>query len=78
MDRAILQQGLEEAERDVERTQRNIASQHQMIATLENGGHDASMARQLLKLFEVALAMHVANRDWLIKELEESSKPRRG
>jgi hypothetical protein len=36
------------------------------------------MARQLLKLLEVALAMHVANRDWLIKELEESSKPRRG
>ena len=41
MDRAILQQRLEEAESDVERTQRNIASQHQMIATLENGGHDA-------------------------------------
>ena len=69
MDHATRERRLEEAESDVGRAQRNIISQLQIVAILEIGEHDASMARQLLKLFEIALAKHLADRDRLIEEL---------
>ena len=56
-----------------QRAQQNIAHQREVVMVLEQGGHDFSIASAVLKMFEIALALHVTDRDWLVKELEESS-----
>jgi hypothetical protein len=48
MDRAELEKRLQEAESLVARDQRNIAHQHEVIATLERGGHVGSYAYKAL------------------------------
>jgi hypothetical protein len=45
MDRATLEQLLQEAESLPHRGERNIAHQREVIGTLERGGHDATAAK---------------------------------
>jgi hypothetical protein len=71
MDRANLKHLLEDAEMRVQRGQRNIDRQREAISAPERDGQDATIAKAVLKIFEKANEIHVANRDRLI-ELAES------
>ena len=68
MDRATPQ----EADNQMERLDQNIAFQRQMIATLDEGGHDVKAARMFLRRLETKQAKHVADRDRLFKQLAKS------
>jgi hypothetical protein len=73
MDRAKLQQRLQEAERLVARSERNIAHQRGIIETLKQGGHDASIAEMFLRRLESGLTRHKTERDRLLKEVADQS-----
>jgi hypothetical protein len=60
MNRSILQRHLEEAESRIQRSQRNVDHQREAVSTLERDGQDVTIAQALLRLFERALAVHVA------------------
>ena len=67
MARANLKHLLEDAEMRVQRGQRNIDRQREAISALERDCQDATIAKALLKIFEKANEIHVANRDRLIE-----------
>jgi hypothetical protein len=71
MKQALLQRHIEEAESRIQRGQRNIDLQREAISELERENQDATIAKALLTLFEKALAVHVADRDHLLKELAD-------
>jgi hypothetical protein len=73
MDRATLEQLLQEAESLLHHGQRNIAHQREVIGTLERGGHDAIAAKMFLRRLESAQARHIAARNRLFKELTDRS-----
>jgi ribosomal 50S subunit-associated protein YjgA (DUF615 family) len=73
MDRATLQQRLQEAEEVAQRLEESIAFQRKMIATLDRGGHDVRAAKMFLTRLEATHARHVADRDRLFKELANHS-----
>jgi hypothetical protein len=68
MKQTILQQHIEEAESRIQRGQRNVDHQRKAVSDLERYSQDTTIARALLGLFEKALAVHVAERDQLLKE----------
>jgi hypothetical protein len=67
MARANLKHLLEDAELRVQRGQRRLDHQREAVAALERADQDATKAKRLLKIFEKALAIHVADRDRLAK-----------
>ena len=69
MARANLKHLLEDAEMRVQRGQRHLDRQREAVAALERADQDTTMAKRLLKIFEKALAIHVADRDRLAKRL---------
>jgi hypothetical protein len=69
MDRATLQQRLQEAEALVQCGKEDIAFQRQTIATLDGGGHDVEAAMMFLRRLEAKHTKHVADRDRLFKQL---------
>jgi hypothetical protein len=71
MKRALLQRHIEEAESRIQRGQRNIDIQREAVSELERARQDATIAKALLTLFEKALAVYVADRDQLLKELPD-------
>ena len=71
MKRALLQRHIEEAESRIQRGQRNIDIQREAVSELERASQDAIIAKALLTLFEKALAVYVADRDQLLKELPD-------
>ena len=71
MDRDILERHLARVEERIAIGATNIARQRELIAELERDGHDASQANQMLAQFLDLQAMHIADRDRLIKELSE-------
>jgi hypothetical protein len=73
MARANLKHLLEDAELRVQRGQRNIDRQREVVSALERGDQDATIAKALLKIFEKANEIHVADRDRLINELADRS-----
>jgi hypothetical protein len=73
MDRATLEQLLQEAESLLHRGERSIAHQRDVIETLERGGHDAKAAQMFLRRLESAQARHIADRNRLFKELADRS-----
>ena len=75
MDRAILEDHLAAAERHLVEAERQVANQRDHLALLERDGHDTAQPTQLLEHFEEVLAMHIADRDRLRKELELSTQP---
>jgi hypothetical protein len=69
MDRATLQDRLAAAERHVAEAERHVAAQREFLAQLQREGHDTAQAKRLLEQFEEVLAIHIADRDRLRKEL---------
>ena len=68
-----LQRRLQRAESLAQRLAENVAFQRQMIATLEQDGHDVKAAKMFLRRLETTHAKHVAERDRLFKELANRS-----
>ena len=71
MDRATLEQLLQEAETVLYRGDLGIARQREIIGTLQQRGHDASFARLQLRRLECRQARHVADRNRLFKQLAD-------
>ena len=65
---------LEDAELRVQRAQRRLARQREAIGALERTDQDATKAKRFLRILDKALAIHVADRGRLIKELKEGAK----
>jgi methylmalonyl-CoA mutase cobalamin-binding subunit len=59
------------AEERVAIAAQNVARQRELVAQLGPDGHDASQAKKMLKRFLEQQALHIADRDTLIKELSE-------
>lgn len=72
MDRAALQQLLQESESLLHREDIKIAHQRDLIATLERRGRDATAARLLLRRLESQHARHIADRNRLFKAWADS------
>jgi len=73
MDLGIVKEHLALAEQHVAQGHEHVAKQRRIVADLETDGHvDAAVkGRALLAEFEKLLAMHIADRDRLRKELGE-------
>jgi hypothetical protein len=69
MARANPKHLLEDAEMRVQRGQSRVDRQREAVAVLERVDQDTTTAKRLLKIFEKALAIHVADRDRLAKRL---------
>jgi len=67
--RANLKHLLEDAELRVQRGQNRLDRQREAVAALERADQDATTAKRLLKILEKAVAIHVADRDRLTKQL---------
>lgn len=74
MARAAILVLAELARRHVAQGERLIARQQEIITELEDGGQDASGAKQMLASFQGILQLHIADRDRLEKELGDVSK----
>jgi hypothetical protein len=70
MDRSRQLRHLEQAERHLLRGEQNVSVQEQRIKDLEHHGHDASLARAVLKTFLCTQAQFVAHRDQILRELD--------
>ena len=55
--------------------ERNITRQREIVARLEQGGHDATQADAILSVFEQTQALHLADRDKLLRELAALTPP---
>jgi hypothetical protein len=73
MDRTKLQRQLELATTHIARGEEHIARQHQSIWELEQDGQDTTEAWCLLTELEAAQALHVVDRDRLIKVMADKS-----
>jgi hypothetical protein len=69
VDRVIWQEHLAQAERHVVEAEKRVARQREIVADLERNGHRATAARGLLAAFERLLAMHLADRERIRREL---------
>ena len=70
VDRKHLQEHLAQAERHVAQGEQHVARQEELVRELERDGHDTAAARKLLAQFGEMLALHRADRDRILKELE--------
>ena len=73
MDRATIELHLASAEERVALAVDSVEREREIIVKLELDGHDSIEAKRLLVHFEEQLAMHVAERNRLKKELAEIS-----
>jgi hypothetical protein len=69
MSRETLARHLAQAEARVALGQKHIGRQKEIIAELDQSGHDAGTARALLVDFEVTQALHIADRDQIAGEI---------
>jgi hypothetical protein len=69
MDRAVWQEHLAQIERQIVEAEKRVARQREIVEQLEGDGHRATAARGLLAAFERLLAMHLADRQRLRREL---------
>ena len=69
MDRVTLHDHLAQTERHITQGQQTIARQRTLIVNLQDEGLDTQAAEDLLKQFEATQAMHIADRDRLLREL---------
>ena len=72
MDRDTLKRHLTKVEEQVAIVAQNVARQRELVAELERDGYDAAQAKKMLEQFLEQQALHIADRDRLIKELSES------
>jgi hypothetical protein len=71
MDRILTLTRVAQAERHVAIGERNLARQRVIIETLGRDGYDTTDARGVLRVFEQAQAMHIADRNRLRAKLEK-------
>ena len=71
LKRDALERRLERAERLAQRLAENVTFQRQMIATLDQDGHDVKAAKMFLGRLGATHAKHVAERDRLFKKLAD-------
>jgi hypothetical protein len=78
MDRQTLERDLIRADARVRDGERHIINQRAIVTKLEGDGHDAAMARQLLRTLEDLQATRQSDRDRLAREiaLEEETLQR--
>jgi hypothetical protein len=69
MNWAMLEDHLAATEQQLAEVERHVGYQCELVAQLEREGHDAAQATQLLKEFEELLAMHIAERNRLRRQL---------
>ena len=74
MDRAALEQFLQEAGSLLHRGEQSIAHQREVIETLARGGHYATAAKMFLTRLESAHARYIADRNRLFKELADDPR----
>ncbi len=73
MERAVLLEYLALAERHVVEGARHLNRQREIVAETEAVGRDSTLARALLHTFETTQDSYVADRDRLLRELEQAS-----
>jgi len=73
MDRQMIIDHLELAERHVAEGAARVGRQRQLVTELVCDDLPSRQSKELLKTLEEALAMHIADRDRLLKELDEST-----
>jgi len=66
----MLQRHLAQADAHIDTGYRNIARQRDVIAQLERDGHDTALARDTLMQFEQSQALHIADRERILRELQ--------
>jgi hypothetical protein len=54
--------------------ERSLVRQREIVAALENGGHDTTEARKLLEQFEELQNMHISDRERLKNELRSGAE----
>lgn len=69
MDRAVWQEHLAQTERHIVEAEKRVARQREIVAELERDGHRTTAARGRLAAFESLLAMYLADRQRLRREL---------
>jgi hypothetical protein len=69
MDRAILEDHLAATERQLAEAERNVAHQRELVAQRMRDGQDTTQTTRLLKQFEEVLAVHIAERNRLRRQL---------
>jgi hypothetical protein len=72
MARATLKHLLEDAELRVQLGQSRLDRQREAVAALERAAQDTRKAKRFLVVLEKALAIHVADRDRLTKQLAQT------
>ncbi|MBR0800939.1 hypothetical protein JQ615_36810 [Bradyrhizobium jicamae] len=70
MDRIVLQQHLDLAQRHAAEGRRHLARQEELIAKLRDHGHDFAQAIEVLDLLRETQALHEQDVKRLSKELE--------
>jgi hypothetical protein len=73
MDRATLEQLLQDADSLLWRGELSIARQRETIAILEQGGKDTSAEKMQLRRLETRQARHIADRTRMFKRLADLS-----
>jgi hypothetical protein len=71
MDRQTLLDHLALAERHASEAEIHVARQRELVAKMEQSGHETGLARALLLKFEELLAIHKADRDRLRSEVQK-------
>jgi hypothetical protein len=69
MEPLILQQYAAEADRFLAQRCREVAHQHEIVIHLEGAGRNSKEARKQLRELEACLALQVADRDRLHRQL---------
>jgi hypothetical protein len=72
MEREMLIEHLSQAERHVAEGEMVVERQRSLVENLARDGHDTSKQAALLQQFEERLAMHIKDRDRVLKELAKS------
>lgn len=75
MDGTPAQEHLAQAERHIAQAEKTVARQREIVAELRRDGHDTMLAQSLLKEFEELLALHVADRERLRREVAAEGRP---
>ena len=75
MDRDTLKRHLTKVEEQVAIVAQNVARQRELVAELERDGYDATQAKKMLEQFLEQQALHIADRDRLIKGCANYRRP---
>ena len=73
VDRTVILAHLETAKRYVDKGEQYICRLREIIDVLGRGASETIAAEALLRHVEVAQEMYVSHRDWLLKELKNST-----